>query len=264
VRVAGIVLAGGQSTRMRRPKATLDWHGSTLVRRAVGILGRVVDGPLVVVRARDQELPQLPAGVEIAADAREARGPLQGIAAGLDAIGARADAVFVCGVDAPLLHPALVVHVIAALAADEQLDVALPVAHGFPHPLAAAYRTRVARHLHELLAEDLLGTKPLLARCRVRRLDEAALLADAAIAELDPQLDSLLNLNEPQEYEAARARPAPQVSIVGSGEVLAATLGTAGEGAATINGRATRDPEEPLVAGDLVAFVMRRRYLPAS
>ena len=98
----------------------------------------------------------------------------------------------------------------------------------------------------------------------MRRLDEAALLADAAVAEHDPQLESLLNLNEPQEYEAARARPAPQVSIVGSGEVRAATLGAAGEGAATINGRATRDPEEPLVAGDLVAFVMRRRYLPAS
>ncbi len=259
MRTAGIVLAGGRSTRMGRPKATLDWHGSTLVRRAVGIVGRVVDGPVVVVRARGQELPALPADVEIAQDAREARGPLQGIAAGLEAIGDRADAVFVCGVDAPLLHPALVRHVIASLADGDELDVALPQAHGFPHPLAAAYRTTVARHLHDLLDEDRLGTRPLLQRCRVRRLDEAALLADRAVAQLDPELHSLANLNEPAEYDAARARPAPEVAVAGRGTVRAATLGAAGEGPATVNGRAVSDPEEPLVAGDEVTFVMRRR-----
>lgn len=249
------MLAGGRSTRMRRPKATLEWHGSTLVRRLVGIVGRVVDGPIVVVGAQQQKLPALPHGVELAHDARDARGPLQGIAAGLDAIGSRAGAVFVCAVDAPLLHPALAAHVIAALAADDELDVALPVAHGFRHPLAAAYRTSIVDRLNELLAQDLLATKSLFERCRVRRLDEAALLGDRAIAENDPQLDSLLNLNEPAEYEAARARPAPLVTVVGRGDVRAATLAAAGEGAATINGRAASDPEEPLVAGDVVAFV---------
>jgi molybdenum cofactor guanylyltransferase len=263
VRVAGVVLAGGRSTRMGRPKATLDWHGSTLTRRAVGIVGRVVDGPVIVVRATGQTLPPLPAGVELADDAREARGPLQAIAAGLAAIGDRADAVYVCGVDAPLLHPALISAVVGALAADDELDVALPVAHGFPHPLAAAYRTTVARHVDDLLAQDVLGTRPLLERCRVRRLDEAALLADPAVGEHDPQLDSLLNLNEPAEYAAARARPAPVVSVVGDGDVRAATLAAAGEGPAKLNGVAVSDPQEPLVAGDVVAFAMRRRYRPA-
>jgi len=248
---------------MGRPKATLDWHGSTLARRAVGIVGRVVDGPVIVVRG-SQALPALPAGVELADDAREGRGPLQAIAAGLAAVGDRADAIFVCGVDAPLLHPALIAAVTGALADDDELDVALPVAHGFPHPLAAAYRTRIARDVHELLAQDVLGTRALLQRCRVRRLDEAALLADPAVAEHDPQLDSLLNLNEPGEYEAARARPAPVVSVVGDGDVRAATLAAAGEGAAKLNGVAVSDPQEPLVAGDMLAFAMRRRYRPAS
>jgi len=261
--VAGVVLAGGASTRMGSPKALLEWHGSTLLRRAAGIVGRVADGPVVVVRAAGQELPPLPAAVELAEDARDARGPLQGIAAGLAAVGERADAVFVCGVDAPLLHPALIAAVVAALAADEQLDAALPVAQGFPHPLAAAYRTRVAEHVHDLLDEDVLGTRPLFERLRVHRLDEAALLADPAIARHDPALDSLLNLNERAEYQDARARPAPLVSIVGEGDVRAATLGAGGDGAAKINGVATSDPQEPLVAGDEVAFLMRRRYRPA-
>ncbi|HEV7884154.1 MAG TPA: NTP transferase domain-containing protein, partial [Solirubrobacteraceae bacterium] len=84
-RTAAVVLAGGRSTRMGTPKPALDWHGSTLVRRAAAIVARAVDGPVVVVRAADQELPALPAAVEVADDAREGRGPLEGLAAGLAA-----------------------------------------------------------------------------------------------------------------------------------------------------------------------------------
>ena len=248
---AAIVLAGGRSTRMGREKATLDWHGSTLLRRAVGIVARCVDGPVVVVRAAGQDLPPLPAGVELATDEREARGPLQGIAAGLQALAGRAEIVFVTGVDAPLLHPALVAHVIASLQADD--DVALPHAHGFPHPLAAAYRAAtMAPLVAEQLAHDRLGTRPLFERCRVRRLDEAALLADPAVAALDPDLRSLDNLNEPGEYEAAHALPEPRVTVEGRGAIRAATLARAGGGPATINGRPATDPQEPLAAGDVV------------
>ena len=47
----------------------------------------------------------------------------------------------------------------------------------------------------------------LFEACRVRRLDAADLLADPALAALDPDLESVLNLNEPGDYEAARGRP---------------------------------------------------------
>jgi molybdopterin-guanine dinucleotide biosynthesis protein A len=248
---AAIVLAGGQSTRMGRPKALLDWHGSTLVRRAVGLVGRAVDGPVVVVVAAGQELPALPPGTELADDAQQARGPLQGMAAGFAALRDRADVVFVTGVDAPLLHPALIAHVIASLRPGD--DVALPQARGFPHPLAAAYRAAtVAPLIDDLLAADSLGTRPLMQRCRVRRLDEAALLADPAVAALDPHLHSLENLNEPDAYERARARPQPPVSFDGRGTIHAATLAHAGGVPASINGRPASDPQEPLAAGDVV------------
>src|SRR5690349_8268256 len=86
-RAAAIVLAGGGSTRMGTDKASLDWHGTTLLRRAVGIAHRAVDGPVIVVRAAGQRLPLLPDGVELAQDARPDRGPLEGLAAGLDTLG---------------------------------------------------------------------------------------------------------------------------------------------------------------------------------
>ena len=252
---------------MGTPKAALEWHGSTLLRRAVGLVARAVDGPVVVVRAAGQDLPPLPAAVELVEDARADRGPLQGIAAGLAQIGERASVVYVSGVDAPLLHPAFVRCVIGSLGEDD--EIALPHAHGFAQPLAAAYRTSVARRLNELIAQDRLATRALPAISRVRELRPRALLADPALATLDPRLDSLLNLNAPQDYDTARARPAPPIIVRLAGEARAraanaATLAAAATAAGltlgphllcTLDGHGTiDDPQEPLACGDAVTF----------
>ena len=89
---AGVVLAGGRSSRMGAPKAALEWHGSTLLARTVGILARATGGPVVVVRASGQDLPELPKRTVVVDDPRDGRGPVQGIAAGLAALDGRADA----------------------------------------------------------------------------------------------------------------------------------------------------------------------------
>jgi molybdopterin-guanine dinucleotide biosynthesis protein A len=272
---AAIVLAGGRSTRMGTSKAALEWHGSTLLRRAAGLAARAVDGPVVVVRAPGQELPALPARIELVDDAREGRGPLQGLAAGLAAIGDRAQVAYLTGVDAPFLHPAFACRVLALL--EPGHDVAIPHADGFAQPLAAAYRVAsVAPALRALLEEHdergAPGSRALLARCRVRELPAQLLLQDARLAARDPALESLRNLNDPNDYEAARARPAPAVTVaVDDGAPQhhhAATLAAAARAAgctpaelsATIDGRAATDPQEPLAAGDAVAL----RTQPAS
>jgi molybdenum cofactor guanylyltransferase len=273
---AGIVLAGGRSSRMGTPKAALEWHGSTLLRRVVGVVGRSVDGPVVVVRASGQTLPWLPDGVEVVEDAREGRGPLQGLAAGLAAVRDRAHAAYVSSTDVPLLHPRFIRRVLAGL--DDDVDVVLPEVGGFRHPLAAVYRTELADVVERLIAEDRMRPAFLFESCRVRRLDADALLADPALAALDPDLDSVLNLNEPSDYEAARARPAPEVTVRVFGAlrrlstigrdpalVAAATVGEAAAASglsldehvvAALNGdQITRDPQAPLVAGDGVSFL---------
>ena len=274
MKTAGIVLAGGRSSRMGTPKAALEWHGSTLLRRVTGILGRVVSGPVVVVRAPGQALPDLGPGVELAEDPVEGRGPLQGLAAGLAAVGERAEAAFLSSTDVPLLHPYFVSRVLAALTDD--VDVVLPVARGYPQPLAAAYRVSLLPTIEGLLAEDRLKPAFLFDACRVRRLSDDELLDGSRLARLDPALDSVLNLNEPADYESALARPLPAVRIQrfgalrraspdGPSEVHAATLGQAASAAgieldehvvAALNGdQISRDPELPLSTGDLIAFL---------
>ena len=115
---------------MGSPKAALEWHGSTLLRRTVGILARATGGPVVVVRAPGQELPPLPPDVEIIGDPREGKGPVQGLAVGLGALARRAEAAFVSSTDMPFLHPAFVRRVLRAV--HEGADVGLPVARGYP------------------------------------------------------------------------------------------------------------------------------------
>jgi len=270
---AGIVLAGGRSSRMGTPKAALEWHGSTLLRRTAGILARVTEGPVVVVRAPGQDLPALPPGTEVVDDPREGLGPVQGLAAGLAALAGRAEIAFVSSTDMPFLHPAFVRRVLRA--AQEGADVGLPVARGYPQPLAAAYRTALATVAERLVAQQRLRPAFLFDECAVTRLDEAALRADPVLAALDPGLDSVVNVNSPADYQAARERPAPEVTVQrfgtladghrGPQQVRAATVAAAaaatglaldGHVVAALNGdQITRDGEMPLAAGDTVFFL---------
>jgi molybdenum cofactor guanylyltransferase len=271
------VLAGGRSSRMGTPKAALEWHGSTLLRRTVGIVARAAGGPVVVVRASGQDLPDLPNGTTIIDDPREGKGPVQGIAAGLAALAGQAEVAFVTSTDLPFLHPAFIRRVLRVVDAPGGPDVALPVARGYPQPLAAAYRTGLAGLAERLVKEDRLRPAFLFAECAVTRLGDDQLLTDPVLAALDPGLDSLLNVNTPDDYQAARGRPAPEVTVQlfgalvkagrpgGPRPVRAATVQAAADAVglpfgrhvtAALNGdQITRDPQAPLAAGDTVFFM---------
>ena len=166
-----------------------------------------------MVRAAGQDLPELPKGTVVVDDPREGKGPVQGIAAGLAALSGRADAAFVCSTDMPFLHPAFVRRVLRVLAEREGTDVALPVARGYRQPLAAAYRVSLAEAAERLVKEDRLRPAFLFEQCVVARLDDATLRQDPVLAALDPDLDSVLNVNTPADYQQARARPEPEVTV---------------------------------------------------
>jgi len=273
----GVVLVGGRSSRMGTPKAALEWHGSTLLSRTSAIVARAAGGPVVVVRAPGQELPALPKGILVADDPTERKGPMQGIAAGLAALRGRADIAFVSSTDMPFLHPAFVRRLLRVLGDSERTDVALPVTRGFRQPLAAAYRVCLADAAERLVRQDRLRPAFLFDECMVEQLDDEALRADPVLAALDPALESVVNVNTPADYQAARARPAPEVTVrflgtlakgCGPNSPRAVRAATAGAAAAAlglalgrhvtaaVNGdQITTDDETPLVAGDTVFFL---------
>jgi molybdenum cofactor guanylyltransferase len=192
-KTGGIVLCGGQSKRMGRPKAWLPFHGEIMLPRVVRLLGEVV-APVVVVAAPDQEVPPLPYDVAVARDPEKGRGPLQGLAAGLEALRGRCEAAYLSSCDVPLLRPAFVRRLIDLLG---EHTVCVPFSDGFHHPLAAVYRSEALETVLRLLAEGRL--RPVfLFESLPTRVVEADELRD-----VDPTLQSLRNLNMPEEYEAA-------------------------------------------------------------
>ena len=193
VEVAGIVLAGGKSTRMGASKALLPFGAETMLQRVVRILGEVGVEPIVVVAAPGQELPELPAEVIVTRDEREGRGPLEGLRAGLKALPADIEAAYVTSCDVPLLVPGFVRQMIELARGH---DIAVMEKDGFTHPLSAIYRRDTLPKVEELLANDRLRPAFLFDAVNTRRVQPAEITSD-------PDLRTLRNLNTREDYERA-------------------------------------------------------------
>src|SRR5687767_8919306 len=191
---AGIVLCGGKSTRMGSSKALLPFGSETMLQRVVRLLGEVVS-PMVVVAAVDQEMPALPRDVIIARDEREARGPLEGLRAGLKALPTDVERAYVTSCDVPLLIPNFVRQM---LDLSRGYDVAVMEIDGFTHPLSAVYRRATLPFVDDLLAQDRLRPVFLFEAVKTRRVRPEEMTAD-------PELRTLRNLNTRADYERALA-----------------------------------------------------------
>ncbi|MCY2995390.1 MAG: molybdenum cofactor guanylyltransferase [Planctomycetota bacterium] len=193
MRVGGIILCGGKSSRMGLSKVTLPFGPEQMLHRVLRLLGEVVQ-PLVVVAAPHQQLPDLPPEVLVARDRREDRGPLEGLYAGLQMLRERVDAAYATSCDVPLLVPAFVRRELELI---EEHAVVVPVEGQFHHPLAAVYRAGVLPHLETLLNADRL--RPIFLYDAVDTLRVPV----EQFRSVDPQLHTLANLNRPADYFAA-------------------------------------------------------------
>jgi len=201
LRYGGVVLVGGRSTRMGRPKAWLPVAQRTMaaavvesVRQGLRDAGGVsaVRPPMVVVAATGQDVPPLE-DVLITHDRVPDEGPLRGMEAGFSALASSVDVAFVASCDTPLLKPAVVTRMLLLLG---DADAAVPVVDGRHHPLAAAYRVNLLPRVQALLAARRRRPFFLFQEVATREVSAEDLRVS------DPELISLRNINTPQEYDA--------------------------------------------------------------
>lgn len=180
---------------MGSSKAMLSFGPERMLQRVVRLVGEAVPREnIVVVAAEGQELPPLPGEITVTHDRQADRGPLEGLACGFAVLAQRADAVYATSCDVPLLIPAFIERMFELLA---EYDIAVPKEEKFFHPLAAVYCTSVLPHVEALLAADRLRPAFLFEQCQT---------CEVALDELrgvDPQLQSLRNLNQPTDYVSA-------------------------------------------------------------
>ena len=184
---SAIILAGGQSRRMGRPKAWLEFRGRPLLAHMVERLSTRFD-EIVVVGAAGQELPETSA--RVVRDEVAGKGPVAGLVAGLRAV--NRPLAFVTAVDVPLLQVGIVD---TLLSERGEADAVVPEWEGELQPLCAVYRrTSVVPVLDEQLRNGELRLKEVLSRLRIQ------IVAGEALRRVDPGGLSFMNANTPEEF----------------------------------------------------------------
>lgn len=173
--VAGIVLAGGASRRMGKPKAGLLHEGRTFLAHVVGALRAAGLDDLIVVSgsAHDAVLAALPPGdgARVLRNPDPDRGQLSSLKLALTDLhgreASRPDAAVMALVDHPAVQPATVAQLVAAWADAQSAAIAVPMFAGRRgHPALFAAR----------VWDDLLATPDALGARAVVHADASRLL----------------------------------------------------------------------------------------
>jgi molybdenum cofactor guanylyltransferase len=191
--VFGLVLAGGQSTRMKRDKATLAYHGGkTQLERAMELLGPRVKRAFVSVRPGQTD--PVRARFEQIVDTREGLGPIAGITAAQARYPDAAWLVLAC--DLPFLEAATLDYLLAERDPTRQATAfrsshsGNPKHNGLPEPLCAIYEPSSREAILAHLASGKDCPRKFLIKGDTKLIDQ-------------PNPRALDNVNTPEEYGSA-------------------------------------------------------------
>ncbi|MBU2648798.1 molybdenum cofactor guanylyltransferase [bacterium] len=190
-----ILLAGGQSSRMGRAKAELEFSGQTLLERVLTAVHPLVS-QLIVMLSASQEVPrvssELQQRIEIGRDSSPGQGPLQGIADAMAWVQPSIDQLFVLSCDLPFLTTDSLIRMRRLLTAD--VDGVCAEVNNQINPLLAIYHRRLLSQSPSFLA---VGKRS----CMV-------LIDQGRIVRLQPPLDNphvYNDINTPTAYEWAKS-----------------------------------------------------------
>jgi molybdopterin-guanine dinucleotide biosynthesis protein A len=177
--ISGVILCGGRSTRMHRPKALLPWNGQPLIVSLVSRM-REIFTDVVVVSSNELRLPPLAARIVV--DRTADLGPLGGIREGLYAV--QGESAVITSTDAPNLQIALIEALLEA-----GPTAAFEVA-GRVEPFPALYGRHLRSTADTLLSSGQRRPLHLLEAAGFHGLDGSTW---AAMGAFD-------NINTPAEY----------------------------------------------------------------
>jgi molybdopterin-guanine dinucleotide biosynthesis protein A len=185
-----LVLAGGGSRRMGRPKAWLEVGDTFLLRYVVDRLAPAFSE--VMVSFAEPEQLEEPLPYRIVFDRKRSAGPLAGLEAGL--LAARNELIFAVACDMPYVTQDFAQ---MAIVAARRSDAALVRIDGRPEPVCGAYGRSALPALTVALDAG-----------RLKTADAIALLDVTWLEGLDP--DIFRSLNTPEDLDRFHAEFASQ------------------------------------------------------
>jgi molybdopterin-guanine dinucleotide biosynthesis protein A len=184
--VTGLVLCGGKSRRMGRPKAFLPYQGTTLVEHILTTIKDLFSEIFIVANEPD-DYENL--GVDVVKDILPYRGPLGGILSGL--LVAQHPYSFVIACDMPLVDRRLIREMTASRHGN---DVVVLAHKNGIEPLLGLYSKNCVKSLEESLFAGNLSVQDFLSGLKAQTFSCSY---DAAA---DDTLPPFFNVNTPQDY----------------------------------------------------------------
>ena len=185
--LSAVLLAGGESRRMGRDKATMSWRGRPLWEWQMEKL-RALKPEKILLSARC-DVAWRPADVELILDVPPSRGPLSGLAAALGAI--ETDHLLALAVDMPFVTTKHL-QLLCGLATNGM--GVIPMLDGKAEPLAAIYPKEAGAVFVEALQSENFSLQPI-----VRKLINLNLLTEVPVTGAAREF--YRNINEPRDVD---------------------------------------------------------------
>ncbi|MDM5156930.1 molybdenum cofactor guanylyltransferase [Bacillus sp. DX1.1] len=188
-RIAGIILAGGQSRRFGEPKALAVWQGQTFIEHIATVMQSVVQNLVIISHADTKEQITTLVHAQVVEDIPlyKGNGPLAGIITGMECVEAEWYIITPC--DTPNVSKEWAMALVARMS--EECEAIVPIIDGRKQPLLAAYHHQVKDKLYALLNEEKRSMGQLLSQCNVQYVMEE---------ELHLPKELFFNVNTKEEY----------------------------------------------------------------
>lgn len=186
----GVVLSGGQSSRMGTNKSLLPIAGKKAISHIVDELTHCTDDVIIIA---NEEQPYKFLNRQIFADRFPDKGPLAGLESAMYHY--EADIYYIAACDMPFVT----CEVYRFLA--EQLkdsDAVIPIYENREHPLAGVYRRSILPHVQEQIKQNRLRMNSFHKLVNVKYVESFGTITDDILRK------HFFNMNNPDQYETAK------------------------------------------------------------
>ncbi|TFJ93880.1 molybdenum cofactor guanylyltransferase [Lentibacillus salicampi] len=190
MRICGVILSGGQSSRMGATKSFLEIDGRPAIAHIADELKRLSDRVAVITNEpADYQFLEL----DLYPDRYRNKGPLAGIETAIYHMDADVYAFAAC--DMPFIHYGIYEHLIQSL---NHHDAVIPMYDERVHPLSGIYTKNVLPYIQMLLDSDQRKIRTLFDHITVNYVTSYNGISKHTLDK------HFFNMNDPEQYEMAK------------------------------------------------------------
>lgn len=183
------ILAGGQSRRMGCPKSFVNLAGKPLIQHLFERV-KTLKYPIHVIANDPEAFKQF--GYPVFPDVLTDKGALGGIYTSLTHSETLYTLCLAC--DMPFVNTDLIAHLVTYTS---QYDAVVPMVNNYPQGLHTIYHRRCHTVIEHQIMQDNLQLSQVFA------LFHTNFIPETTLRRIDPALHAFINLNTPQELQAA-------------------------------------------------------------